>query len=449
MQRISFFLLLLSIFFVSCNSDGFEEHELGGNLIDNSTDVRLIDTFTINASTVILDSIPTSGYGNMIVGRYIDPYLGVVSANSYTKIGLGGSFKLEANDEPVFDSLILVTYYNQSYYGDTTKLQTVNIHKVLEEIELEDDGNLYNVSSFEIDPEPLGTKTFRPRPFRKEDDGSWYNLRIELDPEFGADLIQKAIDRDEILNGSAEWENFLQGIAFSPAEDNDAAILNFRTADTLNMRLYYHEKSSDNAGKVLYHDFPVGASSYMFTNFDTDRTGTLLENLVEQEFDIKSEDTNDLTFMQGGVGIMTKLEIPHLDELAKIGLSGSLLKAELVFYPAQSTYDEDIFRLPSTFNVFTSDDENNMLTALTNPLTGSLLSATYFEDVEYDEGSYFTFDITNYVNTILDTGIDDEESLLISIPSSTLSTSMERMVLTNDDKTDFEFKLKATYVIQK
>jgi len=452
MHKLSFCLLFLSVFFISCNSESFEEHELGDNLIDNSTDVRLIDTFTIEASTIIIDSLSTSGGDVITVGRYVDPYLGVVSSNGYTKISLGGSFQLEYNDQPVYDSIVFITYFDESFYGDTTKTQTVSIHRVLEEIDPHDDGKLYNVSSFPIDPVPLGKKVFKARPNRKQDDGKAYNFRMYLSDEFGQELINLALEHDEITSASSEWENFLQGICLKPGDSDDATILNFQASDTLmKIRLYYHEISnaSGESNDVLFHDFPVGASTYAFSNYQSDRTGTLLEDLVEQEYEISSEETNNLTFIQGGVGILTKLKFPYLEELAKIGLSGALLKAQLEFRPGVGTYDDDIYPLPESFNVYLSDEKNRILDGLVNPQSGGLLTSLYYVDEEYEEESMFVFDITYYVNSIIVDGYDEDSALLISLPYSSLSSSMDRMVLTNDKSTDFEFKIKATYVVQK
>lgn len=450
MHKLSFFLLFLSVFFISCNSDGFEEHDLGSNLIDNSTEVRLIDTFTINASTVIIDSLATSGAATLTVGRYIDPYLGVVRSQGYTKIGLGGVFELEKNNVPEYDSIVFITYFAKSFYGDTTQFQTLSIHRVIEEIECNDDGKLYNVSSFDFDPNPLGERTFKARPNRKQDNGNAYNLRVHLSDEFGRELIELAKEHSAITSDAGEWENYLEGITLRSGDSDNAAILNYQAGDTLmKIRLYYHEISGENTDKVLSHDFPIGLSTYSFSNYTSDRTGTLLGNLVEQEFDISSTETGDLTFIQGGVGIMTKLKIPYLEELAKIGLSGSLLKAELVFRPEPGSYDDDLYPIPSSFNVYLTDEKNRILNALTNPVNGSVLTSLFFFDKEYEEESYFSFDITHYVNNVLVNGEDEDTGLLISLPSSMLSSSMDRVVLTNDKNTDFEFKIRATYVVQK
>jgi hypothetical protein len=391
----------------------------------------------------------------MTVGQYVDPYFGTVTGKGYTKISLGGTFELEDNDDPVYDSIVFVTYYDEDYYGDTTVSQTLNLYRVTEEMELEEDesGNeyLYNVSSFEIDTEPLGSKTFTARPTRTSDSGDAYNFRMNLSDEFGQELIDMALDHDEILQASAEWENYLQGICIVPDDDDDATILNFQTSnDTLMyIRLYYHETTTTtDTDEVLYHDFSIGSSSYIFSNYQSDRTGTYIEDLTEQAHDLASEDAGDYTFIQGGIGLMTRLEIPYLEDLLEVGLAGSLLKAELIFYPAIGSYDDDLYPLPDEFNLYTCDEDNDIESALYYS-SGTILTSVFYEDEEYGEESYFVFDITNYANGILNDDSEDENLLLISLDSDALSNSTDRMVISNDKATDFEFKIEATYVVQE
>lgn len=456
MQKLNFFFFSLLILLASCNSNGFEEQELGGNLIDNSTDVRLIDTFTINTSTVIVDSMATSGANSLTVGRYVDPLLGKVRSTGYSKIGLGtGGFKLEKNDQPVYDSIVFITYYANAFYGDTTKTQNLSMHRVVEEIEVEDDGKLYNVKKFDFEEESLGQKSFKARPkrVRKNDKNQdvKYNFRMHLNDSFGEELIQMAIRKSDTLTDVNIWENYMQGVALRSDDDDDAAMLNFLVGDTLmKIRLYYREKSGENTDKVLHHDFPIGQSAgFRFSNYESDRTGTLIEDLKEQEKEISADLTEDMTFIQGGVGLLTKVDIPHLKELAKIGLSGSLLDAKLIFYAKPGTHDKDIYRLPDLFNIYLTDDQNRILPGLINPTNGQLLNSIFAEDKEYEENSFYAFDLTSYVNNVLVNGEEEDQALLISLPFATLSSQMDRMVITNDKSSDFEIKLKATYVVQK
>ena len=48
--------------------------------------VDVTDTFTVNSSTLLLDSLPTTGKGVLLIGRMNDPELGNVVSNSYFPI---------------------------------------------------------------------------------------------------------------------------------------------------------------------------------------------------------------------------------------------------------------------------------------------------------------------------------------------------------------------------
>ncbi|RZK87980.1 MAG: hypothetical protein EOO62_38370, partial [Hymenobacter sp.] len=58
---------------------------------DANTGAYLVDTLTIKASTVLRDSIITSGSSSLLVGRYIDPQLGTITAKSYVSFGRDGA----------------------------------------------------------------------------------------------------------------------------------------------------------------------------------------------------------------------------------------------------------------------------------------------------------------------------------------------------------------------
>ena len=60
--------------FIACNN---EPGSLGVaySTVDKDYAVVLVDTIKVAASTVLLDSIPTSGTGSILIGRYSDPNL--------------------------------------------------------------------------------------------------------------------------------------------------------------------------------------------------------------------------------------------------------------------------------------------------------------------------------------------------------------------------------------
>lgn len=465
MQRLSLLIFILSVFFSSCNSDDFEVKEVGSNLLPTHTEVQLIDTFTVKASSFIMDSVATSNAATMLVGQYNDSFFGKVKSVGYSQLRLSNDFILEAKNKPVFDSIVFISYYNQYYYGDTTKIQTINFHRVSEKMKTQENDTLYNINSFKYDKTPMGSISFKAEPKKtissKSSTSASFqktplDIRIKLNDKFGEHLIELAKQHSDTLQDNKKWEKLMPGFCLVPNSDDNAAIIGLQTvsqSDTLmKVRLYYHETSGSNPNTTQTYDFKLGVIKHIFNNIESDRTGTAIENLKTQKEDIPSNLTNQATYIEGGLGIKTKLEIPYLRNLFQLGITGSLLRAELLMFPKDKSYNKELFPLPKTFILSRCDRRNRVIEILRNPSnTKAPLLATLVEDKQYEEDYYYSFDITAYVNSVLaNIYTDDVQSLIIDLLSPNDVSSVNRIVFGDNRKnSNLKFKIKATYVVQK
>jgi uncharacterized protein DUF4270 len=456
MNRLFSLIIILSVLFIGCNSEEFEIHELGGSLIESSTVVTMVDTFTIQSSSVIRDSIQTSGLGSVSVGRYVDDYLGSMMATSYSKVDLGAAFSLDTTNNAKLDSIVLVAYSTGVFWGDTTQTQTINVHRVIDHMEFDSDTlAYYNIYSLNIDSEVLGTKTFTARPQRKKELGAsaYHDFRIRLNDDLGYEILGEALKSDGFTSDATKWEERFEGIALVPGEDDNASVLNFQT-DSMNIRLYYRVVGSNDGGAVERHrDFTL-SNNLSFTNYQADRTntnelGTGLSGLIESEIEIPSEQTNNLSFIQGGTGIYTKLKIPYLELLGQEGDAVSLLKAELLLYPLEGTDQKELFPLYGlSFEIYETDKMNRLVTPILNS-SSSQLTSIYYVDYENPEDTPLYFDLTNYVGNVLANGMEDDEGLIIKLTSEFNNGFVNRMVINNDPNSRLKIKLRTTYAVQK
>lgn len=456
MNRLFSLIIILSVLIIGCNSEDFEIHELGGNLIESSTVITMVDSFTIVSSSVIMDSIQTSGLGSISVGRYVDDYLGSMKATAYSKVDLGTAFSLDTTDNAKLDSIILVAYSTGVFWGDTTQTQTINVHRVIDHMEFNSDTlAYYNIYSLNIDPEVLGTRTFTARPKRKEELGSanYHDFRIRLNDELGYEILGEALQSDGFTSDATKWEERFEGIALVSGEDDNASVLNFQT-DSMNIRLYYRVVGSSDGGGVEKHrDFTI-SKSLSFTSYQGDRSntnqlGTSISGLVEREIDIPSEQTNNLSFIQGGTGIYTKLKIPYLELLGQQGDAVSLLSAELLLYPLEGTDQEELYPLYGlNFEMYETDKINRLVTPIYNS-SSSQLTSIYYVDYENPEDTPLYFDLTSYVGNVLANGMEDDEGLIIKLTSEFNNGFVNRMVINNDPNSSFKIKLRTTYAVQK
>ena len=230
-------------------------------------------------------------------------------------------------------------------------------------------------------------------------------------------------------------------------------MFSYQTGVGMKMRLYYSDTEYTEAGVAKFHDFPVNKKAVNFSNYSSDfNSNEFIQKIgliQELEEDVASTETDNLSFIQGGTGLITKVQIPHIEKLNEMGLAGGILKAELVFSPQENSYDEDFYPLPfSNFELYTTDRKNKFNSAVLDSRTNNIVTSTYVTNYKYLDESYYMFDLTDYVNQILLNGQEYDDALLISIPPSIIGNSMERLIIDNDKKSDTRIELKITYVVQ-
>ena len=318
---VAFLFALLS--FLSCSDD--QAFTIGENLAEIKGDVVLVDTASINTYTLKADSIQTSGFNKALVGRYSDGILGKITASSCFQISLPNVTSLD--EKARFDSVCVVLKSTGYCYGDSTKPVTVEVHKLIDDLENDEIGAWYNTSDIKYDPDVLGYKTLVLRPH------SGKYLYIKLSETFCQDLF------DIILNGVYEIESqsnfskYLKGFALTPDGLSESSIMQFNAVDSIAiMRMYYH------VGQENHNvDFNIYNTSVQYNKIDTDYGDSQLKALKTKEDLITSFTTENKTYCQAGTGIMTKIEFPYIKNLFETYSTYKILKAELVIKPVRST----------------------------------------------------------------------------------------------------------------
>jgi len=484
MRKIKFIVFVsLLVFLSSCNSDVFEEHEIGSNLIDKSTEVFLIDTFTVLSSTVKMDSVVTSNYSDVLLGRYKDPYFGSVKSDFFGEVDLGtplvrrtindNNLKVKVDIE--FDSLVFIMYHKKStvvgsrinhhFYGDTLKEQSISIHRVTQDFDLNGSDKLaYNADDvLDYDVDAIGNLVFTPKrhlnsiidetqdkdPLSKKG-----GVRIRMSDALGKEIVDSVNVDSDIVSNNEDWLTYFRGILLKAGDDN-TALFTYQTGNGMKMRLYYHDADYSEAGVIKIHDFPIGKKIENFTNhssdFDSDENDFIQKiGLIDKrENDLSSIETNNLSFVQGGAGLLTKIRIPHIENLNRMGLSGGILNAELVFCPQEDSSDEDFYPLPFVnFELYKTNKKNKFDEEVLNSKTNNILTSTYVYNPRYIDESYFSFDLTDYINQILLGGQKYDDALLITLPRNIIGNSMERLIIDNSKKSKTRIRLKVTYVVQ-
>jgi hypothetical protein len=425
----------MSAIIAGCASDAdFETMSIGRGFIKSQTQVVMIDTFSLNMSTVKIDSVQTSGTGALLAGAYNDPNFGCISSIAYFPITLPDTMKLP--DGSVFDSLTIILNYNGKWYGDTTKPLTLNIYHVAEPIEPAYDWYLYNTSAFSYEPEPVGTATFMPRPATNK------SVELRLSDEFGSSIIDLFLNNSDDISSESEFVDFFNGLAIGPTPESKA-VLGFEAADSvLHMVLYTHYLSSEKHQTNLR--FPMYADGNTCNQIISDHSATNLANLVTQKEELNSLDSENKTYLQGGTGIATRFDFIGINKLLELNKGCILYKAELEFKPYPKSYNLASF--PTSLNIYKTDKFNRMVSLITDD-DENAITAEYSFDFLFGEETWYRFDITDFLLTELeDSYFDPDVGLLVTLDETSFQSTLDRVVLDARPNKSFKPLLKLYFL---
>jgi hypothetical protein len=394
--------------------------------------LKIIDTFRIDLSTVLLDSLATSGTGVALAGSYKDDVFGSVRSSSYFELGYRTFDDIE--DLAIFDSAVFILTYSGYSYGDTTSLMSCSIHQLTERISLNDNSYIYNNSTFDFSPSPLGTKLFYPEP-----NSSDTVVRIPVN-NFGEELFRLIVNRDNNITTSEMFLDYLKGFVItSDAGDNSAIIGFLAEANHLFLNIYYHFEE-ETTSVVHRISIPFGASNKQFNSIQYDFTGTEIDKLKSQSNEVSSAETGDKAYLQALVGLLPKIRFPTLQDIL-LENNWKILKAELIIEPVKLSYD--IFPLPEKLN-FYDTDKLNRLNGVLQDENGEAIVSSFTLDELFNEETFYTFDITSYINDELsDSYFDYDHGLLIGLEGATLKSTLVRMAVEGKNP---PLKLKLYYL---
>ncbi|HPT30947.1 MAG TPA: DUF4270 family protein [Prolixibacteraceae bacterium] len=413
-------LLMLASLCFSCGFESdMESLSIGNDFLSSRSTLSVVDSFTVSMSTVMIDSLTTSGDKLLWSGSYQDPELGKISSTGYYELGVPDNPDIQEKD--VYDSLLLVMNLSTGWYGDTTVYQSLQVHRVTQELEGDESNNFWNRTRLTYEPNPLGTVRFRPKPGLKS------KVTVRLSDALGQKLFDLVKADDESVATFEKFREFFKGLALVPG-DQSSAILSFPCDSSMKVALYSHRKGLEQEDFVNY--FPVGSTSTFFNNFTADRTGTPIAAIARQIDEVPSSQSNNKTYVQSGIGLVTRIDFPTMQQLNEMDRKFILLKAELVLSPLPGSYKQ--IQLPSELVLYHTDKSNRMVSEIVGDQNATL-AADLVVDKIFNEATTYTFDITDFLSTeISDSFFDTSHGLLIGEPSASLGASLNRVVFSSN-----------------
>jgi hypothetical protein len=413
--------------------------------------VLFSDTSTVTTSTVRYDSVMTGGPGRMLIGRYSDPYFGIMHATTFIQPTLQSSLTIP--DGAIYDSLVLSMRYEKTSaiykgspysYGDTTKLMTYSAHALLEDILVK--SSYYNQNTTAFDPIPLGTKTFYPRPYTDR------AVVIKLSDVLGNKIFEQA--KANLLTSNDQWIQILKGLMVTAKSTDNGSVVGFLTSsDSTAIQLHYHTSGVDAVTESV---FPFNVTA-VYNQILGDRSKTALAELpANRRLSLPASKSGEKTFIQEGTGIMTRIDLPNIRTLKDTKYSVANRAFLRVSALKQSVTRN--FTAPPAISLYLCDKNNQLLSPLTD-LQGTAVRGTYITDL-VNNTEYYSFDVSAYVTSLLNSDTDQNEGLLMitsalasgAYPEADLewSKGVRRLVIgSQKSTTDPGIKLELYYTTVK
>ncbi|MFD2541443.1 hypothetical protein ACFSSB_03865 [Lacinutrix gracilariae] len=418
-------LLTVLIFVISCSSE--EETLLAGKDFTD-TDIRVlsIDTFSVQLSTIKFDSITTSTEERLLIGQYEDVDMGVINTASYFQLS-PSTYTL--NNDAVLDSVGLILGYDTYFYNDTTQVSTINIHKLTDKLRT-DDTYFYNTSSFGYEDTPLATETYQATPNKD-------SVYVTLPFTFGEELFNGI--RDNNITDDESLYQQLKGLTVQPGENDNSAIIGFSTSSEETYLRFFYSMPDELESEEYTYDISINT---YFNHIDSDASGLPQEVLTDQEYNLYSPDSYNMSYNQAGTGYVTKIEFPSIKNISDIGAGGTILEATLYIELNADSYS-DIQPLSEELLLYTLDQNNDFASQVANSIdvvTASLSS----EESEFNHVLY-NVPVIDFIDQKLSESPETEDALIL-IPEN-YNNTVNKIIFNDSEKSNYNTKLIITYAL--
>ncbi len=443
-RSIQFLLPLFTLAaFVGCNKDISLS-------LDSSRDETIglvpIDTVSAKVSTYQLDDIPTSATGTMLVGKNTNAVTGSMKSTAYMRLGIGTISSASIPDDAVLDSVTLVLTPNKYSYGDTTQLQKISVHRVTEEITQTQidltkpvderpvfvtSAAIFSKQKFAYENTPLAELTFKPR-IQSAD-----SLFFRFNSTISNELFTMIKNNDNRIQNSTSFQEYFKGLALVP--DNSTALIGFK--DTVFLQVHYSFLNNEGTKSVGKQYFSIDNKSYQYNQIESDRSATKFATMTLANPQLVSEKTDGNVFLEGSTGVVAKIEFPTLLELVN-NPSIAINKAELVIEVPNGS--ATIFDQPQSLVLMVASNNGNPISLLTAPYSTTTQQATLVRGNDFGSNGTYTFNLIEYLTKIKTTAYNNT-SLYLSLPTSGLFSTGNRLILAKDNENDPKIKLNILY----
>jgi len=391
------------------------EFTIGKDFMAPQTRLEVIDTFRVDLSTLLVDSIITSSKKIAYVGNFEDTVFGLITSRSFFDLDYENFG--EVDEKAVFDSAAFILQFTAKNIGDTLSPMSVSVHRLSELIVPIGKTALFNTSSFDYEPEPMSTIEFYPEPNSAD---TAVNLTVN---SFGEELFTLIRNKDEKVSNEDLFNDYIKGFVLTSGSVMNKAILGFKAnTDQLVLKLFYHVNREEPEKKEIV--IKMGDIGRQFNKVDFDLSGTPLKNIREMKNEVPAALTGNRAFMSGMAGLYIKCLFPTVQNLLA-DQGWKIIKAELIVEPVPYSYEQ--FELPDSVYLYAGDKRNNL--SMLRDSKGQQLKASFEFDDYLHENNRYTFEITDFIlNELADSYFNPDQSLVLGLASTEQGARFERLI---------------------
>lgn len=419
-------------FLVSCDQG---PAGLGADVLPANDIVGVVytDTIPLSLTTVVNDSINTYQSTSQLMGNYVDPQFGTITAKTFTQVFPRSGLNFGDPADLIFDSLVLKVTFTDAY-GRLEQPQTLRVHEITGD--WPDTTVVYSNTLLDFDPADLGTGQ---QINFDESSVLTGTMRVRLADELGERILfgdsTILADRDrfrtEVLKGlvletdPVKFVNREPGAIFSLfGQESDSLLI-----------LHYQKFNPDSQRYITFREpFVITTSTPRYHSVERSETGGTLFELATAEGDTSQQ----YELIQGGLYTKTWVQFPTLefDQPFLVAKATVILPVDPDLLGTQDRYTP-----PLQILALRANESGNEL--LVDNLGLSVSSSTTTLTYDSDRQAY-VIPITGYLQRLYNQSIDDDFGFTI-LPLNARS-AVERAILagTNHPNPDLRPKLELT-----
>lgn len=416
-------VLIILFFAIGCTK--IDTTTLGQSLIPGVDNIHTFDTtFAVIANNFDDDECDTARRSDLQVLGLIenDPYFGKTNAKIYVEFKPASfpyTFPAADPDSLLVDSAVIVLQYAYTF-GDTNRLQKVNVYQLRDSFHLGDNYNTCRELSYD-NSVLLGEKSFLPLELNDSihalNEDAANQLRIPVSKSFAQQLIR---DSAQVFRSDDDFVKYFKGFAIVPDETIGGQGLNYFDVDNAKTRLSLYVRSSNAGVKDTSRiDLTLTGLSALSNSVVRDRANAEITNHLTHP-----PQGDSLIYIQTSPGTYAMLTIPGLTGLSNRVINRAELIVDQLYSPNSLN---DIFAPPVNLYLDTKDPTINGGAYIPIPCdfsTAELQSGfsylggrvTQAKDDQGNVISEYVFNISRYLQSIVTKG-KPNLSLRLSAPN--------------------------------